>query len=79
MLRIVVCSAALLALVEGVRYGLKLSLNEWGFWPYMAVCLVGGLTVFLIAHLIDRADIRSQSKQPPAPPGFRRKLSSAFC
>ena len=71
MLRIVVCSAALLALIAGLKYGLKLSLSEWGFWPYMAICLGGTLIVFLIAYLIDRADTRSREVLPPKPRDFR--------
>jgi TRAP-type C4-dicarboxylate transport system permease small subunit len=71
MLRIVVCSAALIAVIVAIKYGLKLSLSEWGFWPYMAICLIGSLVVFFIAHLIDRADTRSREVQPPRPPGFR--------
>lgn len=67
MLRIVVCSAALLAIIMGIKYGLKLSLSEWGFWPYMAICIAVGLFGIFIAYLIDRADTRSQEVLPPKP------------
>jgi hypothetical protein len=71
MLRIVVCCAVLLALIAAMKFGLRLSLADFGLWPYLAICVAVGLAGMFIAHLIDRADTRSREVQPPTPPGFR--------
>lgn len=71
MLRVVVCSAALAAVIWGIKSALKLSLAELGFWPYMMICVVVGLAGIFIAHRIDRADIRSQEALPPKPHDYR--------
>jgi hypothetical protein len=63
MRRIIVCSLALLAFITAVKYGLHFTLAQWGFWPYMAVCVAVGCGGILTAHLIDRADTRSREEQ----------------
>jgi hypothetical protein len=71
MLRIVVCSVALIGLIAAMKFGLRWSLVEFGLWPYLAICVAVGLFGMFIAHRIDRADTRSRAAQPPTPPGFR--------
>jgi hypothetical protein len=46
-MRNLVCLLLLIAIVAAVRYGLYAALDEYGFWPYMAIC--GGLTTLIIA------------------------------
>ena len=65
MFRIVVCSVALLAIIMIVRVALHSALAEWGYWPYMAVCITGFGAFCIIAYLYDRANTRSQEVLPP--------------
>ena len=71
MLRIVVCSAALIAVMAGVRLILKDALDQWGLsWGALFVC--GWLAAMcVIAWLYDRAKTRRQEVLPPEPRDFR--------
>jgi hypothetical protein len=71
MLRIVVCSGTLLLLIAGLRWGLNSTFEAWGFGWGAAVGIAGMIATFLIAHRIDRADIRSREGQPRARRDFR--------
>jgi hypothetical protein len=71
MLRIVVCSATLLAFITALRWGLNGVFESWGFGWGATVCVALMLVLLLNAYLVDRADTRSREAQPPRPPGFR--------
>ena len=71
MLRIVVCSAALIAVMAGLKFLLNASLDAWGFWPYMAICIVGGCAFIVFAWWYDRASNRQQEVLPPERRDFR--------
>ena len=71
MRRIVICSAALLALVVFARWQLNRTFENWGFGWGATVCIVIMLGSFLTAYLIDRADTRSREGQPRARRDFR--------
>ena len=71
MLRIVVCSAALIAMIVAVRWALGNAIDSWGLgWGTVLCATILGIT-FFIAHRIDRADSRSQAPRPPRRPGYR--------
>jgi hypothetical protein len=71
MLRIVVCSAALIAVMAGLKYLLNASFEAWGYWPYMAICAVGGCAFIVFAWLYDRANSHRQEVLPPERRDFR--------
>lgn len=71
MLRIIVCSAILIAFIAGLKYALGASLEAFGLWPYLAICVVVGGAGIFISHLIDRADTRSQEEPPPKRRDYR--------
>jgi hypothetical protein len=71
MLRIVVCSATLFALVTFLRWQLNRMFENWGFGWGATVCVVIMLGSFLTAYLIDRADTRSREGQPRARRDFQ--------
>ena len=72
MLRIVVCSAALIALIAGVRFGLRDTFETWGFGWGATACVAVMLVSLLTAYLIDRREgIRSQEVLPPKPRDYR--------
>ena len=71
MLRIVVCSAALIALIGGIRWGINGVFDTWGFGWGTLVGIAGMASVLVIAYLIDRADTRSQEVLPPKPRDFQ--------
>jgi hypothetical protein len=71
MLRIVVCSASLIALIAGVRFGLRNTFDAWGFGWGAAIGIGGMIAILVTAHLIDRADTRSQEVLPPKPHDYR--------
>ena len=71
MLRIVVCSGALIAVIAAVRSALNGAFDSWGYGWGLAVCaLVMGAT-FIAAYLYDRAGTRSQQALPPKPRDFQ--------
>jgi hypothetical protein len=71
MLRIIVCSATLFALVTFLRWQLNRTFENWGFGWGATVCIVIMLGSFLTAYLIDRADTRSREEQLRARRDFR--------
>ena len=65
MFRIIVCTAALIAVIVGLRWVFSNTIDSWGLgWGALAVAVFLGV-IFFIAHQIDRADSRSRREQPP--------------
>lgn len=56
--------ALLAGFVAAMKYGLGQALAAWGFGPYMAICIGGGLLFIAAAFAYDRAEARSR-RQPP--------------
>ncbi len=71
MLRIVVCSAALIAVIAGLRWFLTDSFETFGFGWGIAICIAVGTIGIIGAYLSDRADTRSQEALPPKPHDYR--------
>jgi hypothetical protein len=71
MVRVIVCSGALIALIVGVRFGLHDTFESLGFGWGATACVAVMLLSLLTAYLIDRADSRSQEVLPPTPPDYR--------
>lgn len=60
MVRLLICTALLIALVAAVRHGLNGAFDNWGFWPGMAVCAVFVSCVIAAAFWWDRVEARSR-------------------
>lgn len=71
MIRIVVCSVALIAVIAGVRWLMATSIENLGLgWGALIGAVI--LAPFLIfAWLYDRANTRRQEVLPPAPRDFQ--------
>jgi hypothetical protein len=71
MLRIAICSGALIAVIAAVRLALNGAFDSWGIGWGLAVCAVVMGATFMAAYLYDRASTRSQAEQPPKPHDYR--------
>jgi hypothetical protein len=71
MVRVIVCSGAMIGFIIGARYVLNGAFDNWGFGWGTAVCLCAVMAMLATGYLIDRADSRSRAAQPPAPPDYR--------
>ncbi|MGF6431498.1 uncharacterized membrane protein YuzA (DUF378 family) [Bradyrhizobium elkanii] len=65
MLRILICSAVLLAVIAALKWGLNGAFDNLGFWPGIAICIAVGCAGIFSAYLYDRANTRSQEVLPP--------------
>ena len=70
MLRVIVCSAAMIGVIAAIRYGANFTFDNFGFWPGMIICGLATLLVITGSFLYDfreRANNRSQVVLPPEP------------
>lgn len=67
MLRVVVCSVAMIAFLFALNYGLDFTYARIGYWPFIAFCIVGMGFTIIGAYLYDRrnAGTHSQVVLPP--------------
>lgn len=71
MLRVVICSAVLLAFIALMKWGLFWSFDNLGFGWGIAVCAAISAAFIFIAWQYDRAQTRSQAGLPPTRSGHR--------
>jgi hypothetical protein len=64
MVQIWICIALLTGFIAGMKVGLREVLEVWGFGPYMAVCIGGGLFFIAAAYAYDFLTARSQRSPP---------------
>ena len=73
MIRIIVCSSALIAFIVAVRAGLTAAFTHLGFWPGAAIGLSFIAICGIIAFSVDYFEgKRSQELLPPEPHDPRR-------
>ncbi|MCS3451921.1 hypothetical protein M2222_008302 [Bradyrhizobium elkanii] len=65
MLRIIICSAVLIAVIAALKWGLNGAFDNLGYWPGIAICVAVGCAGLIGAYLYDRANTRSQEVLPP--------------
>jgi len=64
MVRIWIATALLIGFIVAMKFGLNQALGAWGFGPYMAICIGGGLFFIAAAFAYDYAAARSRRPPP---------------
>jgi len=64
MVQIWIAIALLIGFVAAMKFGLNQALAAWGFGPYMAICIGGGLFFIAAAFAYDRVEARSRRPPP---------------
>jgi len=60
----VICCALLIGFIALMKYGLKEAFELLGFWPWMAICVIGTSLIIAAAFWYDRVQARSQALPP---------------